>query len=290
MSTNEIKAVLASVMVLAIGWLPLAAASAEDAPILQAAQAAERQLKARVGLAVHDTGSDRTWHYRADERFPMASTAKTLICAALLQRGPVSMEEPVRIRQSDILPYAPVTQDIVGQTVSASELCAITMRTSDNTAANAVLSLLGGPQAITSFLRTVGDHITRLDRIEPDMNEGQPGDLRDTTTPEAMAQTTRALVLGSALDQESSKQLTDWLLSNEVGGPLLRAGVPVDWQIADRTGSGGFGTRGIVAIMWPPQRAPIVAVIYLTETEASIEERNAAIASIGQAIAVVMMR
>jgi beta-lactamase class A/beta-lactamase class A CARB-5 len=90
------------------------------------------------------------------------------------------------------------------------------------------------------------------------MNEGKPGDLRDTTTPEAMTQTIRELVLGAALDDKSSRQLTDWLLSNEVGDPLLRAGVPGDWKVADRTGNGGFGTRGIMAVIWPPQRTPVI--------------------------------
>jgi len=94
----------------------------------------------------------------------------------------------------------------------------------------------------------------------------------------------QSLLLGSALEEGQQQQLKEWLLSNEVGGPLLRAGIPDDWQIADKTGSGGFGTRGIVAVMWPPQRAPIVAAIYLTETTASLEQRNAAIAEIGRAM------
>lgn len=272
-------------MTATLGWMPLGVAAAADDPIFRAAQAAEVKLKGRLGLAVHDTGGGRSWLYRADERFPMVSTAKVLICGALLHQGQASLSTTVRIQQGDILSYAPTTKDLVGQEVSASQLCAITLRNSDNTAANGALRVAGGPGAVTSFLRAIGDQTTRLNRDEPSLNEGKPGDPRDTTTPQAMARTMQALVLGNALDAESRKQLTGWLIRNEVGGPLLRAGVPGDWQVADRTGSGGFGTRGIVAVMWPPKRAPIVAAIYLTETEASIDERNAVIASIGQAIA-----
>lgn len=261
-----------------------AAAQAQGDPILEAAQSAESRLQARVGVFVHDTGSGQNWRYRAEERFPMASTAKTLVCAALLRQGAAAMGTPVPIHQSDVLAYAPVTQERVGQAVPASELCAITMHTSDNTAVNGVLSVVGGPQAVTSFLRTIGDTATRLDRIEPALNEGTPGDPRDTTTPQAMAQTLTALVLGSALEEDARRRLTDWLLGNEVGGPLLRAGVPRDWKIADRTGAGGYGTRGVAAVMWPPGRAPIVAAVYLTATQAPMEARNAAIESIGRAI------
>ena len=127
--------------------------------------------------------------------------------------------------------------------------------------------------------------MTRLDRNEPSLNEATPGDLRDTTTPQAMVQTLQSLVLGDALKTSDRDRLTDWLRHNEVGGPLLRAGVPESWNVADRTGAAGYGTRGVVAVMWPPERAPLVAAVYITETKASMEARNAAIAAIGKVIA-----
>jgi beta-lactamase class A len=279
---NRIARIVAVVAMTACAWgRPALADDAIDASI----QAAESRLGARVGAAVLDTGSGRVWLHRADERFPMASTSKVLVCAALLKGGPALMGRQATILEGDLQSYSPVTKTLVGKQASASELCAITMRTSDNTAVNEVLEILGGPQAVTSFVRNTGDQITRLDRNEPTLNEGQPGDPRDTTTPRAMADTLRGLVLGSALDAQARDQLTDWLTSNEVGGPLLRAGIPADWGIADRTGAGGFGTRGVVAVMWPPGHAPVVAAIYVTQTEASMEERNAAISAVGKAIA-----
>ena len=262
----------------------LSVANAGDDAIINAARTAETALKARVGIAVLDTGSGQQWDYRADERFPMASTFKTLACAALLNGGPSKTNATVVIDEKDLQSYAPVTSKMVGQQASAADLCAITLRTSDNTASNKVIDVLGGPSAITAFVRSTGDDTTRLDRVEPDLNEGKPGDKRDTTTPRAMTQTMQRLLLGSALDPANQKQLTNWLIANEVGGPLLRAAIPTDWRIADRTGAGGFGTRGVVAMMWPPKKAPIVTAIYLTETAATMDQRNAAIADIGKAI------
>lgn len=269
-----------------LSWIAAATPSlaGEDA-IAGAAKAAEGALKARVGLYVVDTGSDRTWSYRAEERFPMASTSKALVCAALLKQGEAAMGKTAEIRESDLLDYAPVTKTMVGKEPRASELCSIALRTSDNTAINRVLDILGGPEAVTGFLAALGDRTTRLDRIEPDLNEATPGDPRDTTAPRAMAETLRKLALGSALEPKARDQLTAWLESNEVGGPLLRAGIPGTWRIADRTGAGGFGTRGVIAVMWPPERPPVVAAVYLTETKASMDARNAAIAGIGKAIA-----
>lgn len=282
MSAHRLKRL--AVTWILVGW-SVHAVGAQTHPVVQAAQEAEQSLQARIGLAVLDTADGQLWQYRADERFPMASTSKALICSALLARGPGAMKTAWLIKEEAVQSYAPTTENLIGQYVSAAQLCAITMRNSDNTAANGVLEMLGGPQAVTSFLRTIGDTVTRLDRNEPSLNEATPGDLRDTTTPQAMVQTLQSLVLGDAFKTSDRDRLTDWLRHNEVGGPLLRAGVPESWTVADRTGAAGYGTRGVVAVMWPPERAPLVAAVYITETKASMEARNAAIAAIGKVIA-----
>lgn len=277
---------VALALVLAASMPQIAAAA--DSPIVEAARLAETRLDGRVGVVVHDTAGGETVRYRADERFPMASTFKVLACGALLARadaGSEDLERQVTIDKADLVDHAPVTGERVGQAMSLGALCAATMRTSDNPAANKVLDALGGPQAVTRFARSLGDETTRLDRRETALNESTPGDLRDTTSPQAMAATLEKLVLGDGLAPELQKTLTGWLLANEVGGPLLRAGLPKDWRVGDRTGAGGHGTRGVVAVIWPPDRAPLVAVVYVTGTQASMADRNAAIADIGKAIA-----
>lgn len=255
--------------------------------IQDAARQAEVELDARVGLAIYDTGSGTRWLHNADERFPMTSTFKVLACGALLAHNDAGDDERnrlVTIAQSDLVTYSPVTEKWVDQEVSLDALCAATLRTSDNTAANKVLEALGGPDAVTAFLRAIGDKTTRLDRWETELNDSTPGDPRDTTTPAAMASSLHKLLLGDALSPSARETLTEWLMANEVGGPLLRAGLPDDWRIGDRTGAGGYGSRGVIAIVWPPERAPLIAAIYITQTEASMEQRNAAIAAIGKAL------
>lgn len=276
-------------MLLGASFIATALANAANAASIEdTARQIEDRLDARVGLAIHDTDSGKSWLHNGDARFPMASTFKALACGALLARvdaGEESLEQTVPIEKGDLVPYAPVTEGWVGQTVSLGALCAATLRTSDNAAANKVLQRLGGPAGVTAFMRAIGDETTRLDRWETDLNEGAPGDERDTTTPKAIAAALQRLILGNTLSETSRAQLTAWLEADEVGGPLLRAGIPRDWRIIDRTGAGGHGVRGVIAVMWPPKRAPIVAAIYITDTEASMDERNAAIAQLGEALA-----
>lgn len=257
-----------------------------DDPI-STVMALESGLGARIGLAVNDLQSGQRWEYRASERFPLSSTFKPLACAALLARvdqGLERLDRQVAFTAQDLVSYSPVTESrLEGMTLG--ELCAATITLSDNTAGNLVLAAIGGPAGLTAFLRMRGDPVTRLDRWETDLNEAIPGDPRDTTTPAAIAGLMEQLVLGTVLADESRDQLTTWLWGNAVGDDLLRAGIPGGWGIGDKTGAGGFGSRSIVAVLWPPARQPIVVAVYITDTEASFEERNAAIAQIGRAIA-----
>ena len=218
----------------------------------------------------------------------MSSTFKTLACAALLHRvdtGQANLARKVNVSESELVTYSPITEKHAdGEAMTLSDLCEATLTTSDNTAANLVLRELGGPEAVTSFARHLGDDVTRLDRWETELNEALPGDNRDTTTPNAMVRNLQTLLLDDALSEPSREQLRDWLEGNQVADGLFRAAVPEGWTVADRTGAGGFGSRSITAVIWPPERQPIIVALYLTQTEASFEERNAAIAEIGEAI------
>jgi len=257
--------------------------AAEDR-ILTAAKGIEAKLGMRVGFSVIDTGSGAVRSYRADERFAMASTFKALACAAALDAGAPVLDRKSKITKADLRPYSPVTEKRVGVSLSTRELCEITLRTSDNAAANLILKSLGGPGEVTEFLREIGDGTTRLDRYEPEVNEATPGDPRDTTTPQAMGETLYRLLLGDALAPEGRDQLEAWMTANAVADGLLRAKLPEGWQIADRSGAGGHGTRGVIALLRPTEGAPLVVAIYMDGRKHDLKTRDAAIAEIGGAI------
>jgi beta-lactamase class A len=181
---------------------------------------------------------------------------------------------------------SPITKDRAGgDGMTLAELCAAAMNYSDNTAGNLMLASLGGPAALTAFARGIGDPDTRLDRIEPVLNEAVPGDLRDTTTPAAMLKNLQRLVFGDVLSAPSKEQLTKWLIGNRTGDTRLRAGLPAGWQCGDKTGSGERGSTNDIGVLWPPQRAPLIVTIYLTDTSAPSDARNAPLADVGRAVA-----
>ncbi len=242
----------------------------------------------RLGVAVLDTGSGALAGHRLDERFPMCSTFKALTAAAILARvdaGKEQLSRRIRVEPKDILSYAPVSKRHVGAEMSVAELCEAMVTLSDNTAANILLASMGGPSAITEYARSLGDELTRLDRIEPDLNESTPGDPRDTTTPAAMAKNLKALATGTALSAGSRDQLIAWLVGCKTGDTKIRAGLPKSWRVGDKTGSGSHGSTNDVAVIWPEGRPPVIVAVYLTETAAPDDKRNAAHAAVGHAVA-----
>jgi beta-lactamase class A len=243
----------------------------------------------RLGVAVVDMGTGGRLEHRADERFPMCSTFKLLAAAAALKRvdeGAERLDRRIAYGPSDLLDYAPVAKAHVADgSMTLAEICAAAIDWSDNTAANLILEVIGGPAGFTQFVRSLGDSQTRLDRNEPGLNEATPGDERDTTTPRAMAQSMSQALLGDALSEASRRQLEGWLIDDKVGDKRLRAGLPSSWRIGDKTGTGDHGTANTIAIIRRPDRATIIAAVYYTESSAPIDARNAIHKEIGGLLA-----
>lgn len=250
--------------------------------------AIERAVGGRLGVAVIDTGSGHHYGYRSGERFAMCSTFKLLAAAAILVRvdqGRARLDHAVAIRRAVILPHSPVTERHVGAMMTLAQLCDAAVTQSDNAAANLLLREIGGPGGVTALARSLGDRSTRLDRWEPALNTALPGDARDTTTPAAMAETMRRLLLGDALSAASRAHLAAWLKGNRTGADRVRRDVPRDWIVGDKTGTGERGSTGDIAILWPPRRSPVLAAVYLTGSDAPLAKREAAIAAVGRVIA-----
>lgn len=212
----------------------------------------------------------------------MCSTFKLPLAAAVLHRVDDEKEQLERVisyAPSDLLEHAPVAKEHLAEGgMKVEALCDAAIRYSDNTAANLLLVTLGGPAGLTSYFASLGDKVSRLDRNEPELNDVPPGEVRDTTSPAAMLGTMQALLLGDALTSESRGKLEDWLTRNTTGGRLIRAGVPSDWRVGDKTGRGGDNSINDIAIIRPPDGGPILLCIYLTGSKAPVAEREAAIA------------
>jgi beta-lactamase class A len=224
--------------------------------------ALETRFGARLGVYARATGTGATVAHRADERFAFCSTFKMLAAAAVLQRRPLSeLDTVVTYTAADLMRSSFVTRDRVSTGMTLRQLCDAAVRYSDGTAGNLLLRDLGGPAQLTAFTRALGDGVTRMDRTEPDITTAVPGDERDTSSPRALAGDVERIVLGDALPADRRALLVDLLERNTTGDKRIRAGTPAGWTVADKTGTGSYGTVNDIAVVRPPGAAPLVVAL-----------------------------
>ncbi|WP_151480541.1 class A beta-lactamase [Streptomyces albicerus] len=247
----------------------------------------ERKFDARLGVYAIDTGTGREVAHRDGERFGYHSTFKALEAGAVLRKYSLNgMNKVIKYSSDDLVANSPITEKHVETGMTLSELCDAAVRYSDNTAANLLFDALGGPKGLESDLRKLGDKVTLMERIEPHLSDWVPGETRDTTTPRALAKDLRAYVLGDVLRKRERAQLTTWLKTNTTGNEVIRAGVPEGWVVGDKTGSGsGYGARNDIAVVWPPDSAPIVMAILTNRGKAEDVHDNKLIAEAASVVA-----
>ncbi|GAA5181215.1 class A beta-lactamase Bla1 [Rugosimonospora acidiphila] len=251
----------------------------------QTFQALESEYGARLGVWALDTGSNRTVAWRADERFAYASTFKALAAGVVLrQDSTAQLAQVIHYTNADLVDYSPITEQHVEDGMTVSAICDAAIRYSDNTAGNLLFRELGGPNALGADLKKIGDDTIHVDRVEPDLNDAVPGDVRDTSTPRAMGTDLKELAVGNVLPSDKRTLLDGWLKGDTVGGTLIRAGVPAGWTVGDKSGAGEYGTRNDIAVVWPPNRAPIVLAIMSTRTTRDATYDDALIANAAKAV------
>jgi beta-lactamase class A len=247
--------------------------ASSDSGLTKTLQELEKSYDGRIGAVGIDLGTGRTVGYRTDERFPFNSSFKVFACAAVLHLARTSepglMDEVVRWKpaaMAGLTGNSPETTEYTDTGMTPAQLCRAGITKSDGFAGNMLLEQIGGPRGLTDFFRDTGDRTSRLDRPEPWLTEWAPGETRDTTTPVAAARTFSEITTGDALHPRDRARLVGWLKASLTGANRIRAGLPKDWTVGDKTGTGGasnHGTANDLAIAWPPgSDAPIVLSVF----------------------------
>ncbi|WP_280846183.1 class A beta-lactamase [Streptomyces sp. SAI-119] len=255
-------------------------------------RALEERYDARLGVFAHHVPTRRSVRYRADERFPMCSVFKAVAAAAVLRdldRHGEVLARRIHYTEDDlVIPGSDRTAEHLAEGMTIAELAEVAITYSDNTAGNLLLRELGGPTAITRFARSLGDGVTRLDRWEPELNTAEPWRRTDTTSPYAIGRTYGRLVLGDALERRDRELLTHWLLSNTTSVNRFHAVLPKTWTIADKTGSGSYGTANDVGVVWTGDGDPIVLSVLSTMPEPDAVRDDALVADAAAVVAGVL--
>lgn len=239
----------------------------------------ENEFDAQLGIYAIDTETNRTVEYQPNERFAYSSTFKPFAAAILLEQNSIEdLEKVVTYTNDDLVTYSPVTEKHVDTGLTLLEINEAAIRKSDNTAGNLLLEAIGGPDKFEQALHDIGDDITQPERYETELNKFTPGNKRDTSTPRAMATNLKKVALSDFLPDDKRELLINWMTGNESGDPLIRAGAPEEWVVVDKSGAGTYGTRNDIAVVWPPNKEPIVIAIMSRHDTENAEYDDALIA------------
>lgn len=237
----------------------------------------------RLGVAAVNTGDNHRIEYRANDYFPMGCTSKVIGVAAILKKSMTDdqlLQKIIKYKRSDLTNWTPITENHLADGMTIAELCAAAITYSDNTAMNLLTKKLGGPAGLNAFARSINDKHFKLDHWWPDEALASPNSNEDATTPAAMEKSLRTLIFGDVLAKPQREMLITWLKNNVTGDARIRAGVPKDWIVGDKTGSGfNYGTTNDIAVIWPPKGDPIVVAMYYSNNDKNAPKRDDVIAS-----------
>ena len=245
----------------------------------------------RIGVAAVDLGSGQGVSVMGDQPFPLASTGKVAIVAAFLEgvdqgryhlsdRYPLMVPVPSRRLSTAVAPVRP------GAMLSAEQLIELAITRSDNHATDALLAAMGGPQVVTRWLRRVGVAGIRLDRdiatmVRDDgvVDPARSIDLRDSTTPQAMAVLLAGLYQGQWLSAQSREVLLGAMRRCVTGIHRMKALLPDEALIGHKTGTLS-NTSSDVGLIRTADGRTLAVAIYVTGQggKPGREQRIAAIA------------
>lgn len=260
-------------------------AQQSDVQLTQTMKQIESDWKGRIGIYVYDVKGDFTFGYRDKERFPLCSSFKAFLAAAIIAKSQAQLlhlDTLINFSDRDLEPWSPITTEYQKNGMTIGKLAQAALQYSDNAAANILLeNYIGGPKGLNNFMRSIGDNNFNLERYELEHNTAIPGDKRDTSTPKSMATSLGNLSFGHALNDTNRELFHDWLIGNTTGDNRIRAAADKDWIVGDKTGTCGvYGAANDIAVIWSGNFSPLVMAIYTHKTDPTAKHSDKVIAEI----------
>lgn len=242
----------------------------------------ESSFDGQIGVYAIDTNTNQIISYRGDQRFPFQSTMKLMGVAALLKYSENNknlLQEKIHYTKADLMSWSPITSQHLATGMTLESMAEAAISYSDNPAMNLIMKKFGGPNFVTTFAHSIGNKSFNVKHYEGNLNSDSKND-DDTSTPKDMAISVQKLMVGNTvLTSVQQKQLTIWMVNNTTGYKRIRAGVPLGFVVADKTGSGDYGIANDIGIVWSPKCKPIVLAIYTIRNKFDATRREDIIAS-----------
>jgi beta-lactamase class A len=279
-------------LILALSSFPAFAQNA----LQQQIQSIAANAHGKVSVACSLPGSTLSCDLNPRAHPPMQSVFKAPLALTMLHRieeGAFSLDQPIRFLPQDrILPtnYSPLQDKYPEASVDVPmrELLRLAVSLSDNTAADILLRIVGGPQAVDTYIRSLDISGFHLEDNEQTLHHDVTAQYRNWFEPASAVQFLRRISDASPLSPEHSQLLLDWMKTSAKSAPRLQGSLPPDTVVMHKSGTSdvdnglAHATNDIGLIVLPDGRRLAIAV-FLTDSTADETTRNAVIARIAKA-------
>jgi beta-lactamase class A len=252
--------------------------------------------KGKVGVAAEILETGQTVSLKSSERFPMQSVYKLPIAMAFMKQiddGKFILEQKIRVEKSDFVRpgmASPIRdRNPNGTELTAQEILKFTVSESDGTGSDVLFKLLGGGQAMSTYLTEIG--VTELAALNSEKEIGSDWETqyRNYSTPAAAVELLRALHLRKGLSESSQKLVLQLMFETTTGPKRLKGLLPPGTIVAHRTGTSG-SRNGITAatndigIIDLPNGNHLLIAVFVSDSPADLNLREETIAKIAKAV------
>ena len=278
----------------------------------------------KMGIGVIHLETDQRLYVNNNERYPLASTYKVPIAVQLLKRvekGELNLNDMIVVQPKDQHPGSGILSNLFvapGVQLSLRNQLELMMILSDNSATDICLNAAGGAKKVKSMLKKNKIRDMSIDRstisligdwlglkleggatsnkefmekynslpkeVVMEASEKFGKDLRDTATPQAMAELLQMIWSNKILKKESSELLVDIMSRCQTGEGRLKGLLPQGTYVAHKTGTIGATTNDVGIIRLPQNKGNVVVVAFVKDSDLSIPERERAIAHVARSI------
>jgi beta-lactamase class A len=248
-------------------------------------------------------------------KLPIAATVLSLV-----DDHKLSLTQSITLTRADLRGGRSIIAKVFQgelMTFTLDQLLTYAVSQSDNTAADALLKVVGGPAAVMKFLQARGVQGMRVDIDERGVaqifenvgtapaavaNETEAarmqrlrggyqaflGDARNRSTPAAAADLLKKLWRNELLSRGSTQQLLNLMFAHVLPN-RLRSGIPAGVRLADKSGTSDTVSGAIAAfndigiLVWPDGHSAIIAA-FLTASTATDAQRDELFANLAREV------
>jgi len=241
-----------------------------------------------VGVMAIHVESGKSAALDSTKKLVLQSVFKMALAVTVLkavEEKRISLDQKLLVTPDDVAPGSKYNTDLWRKPAerSVQELLELSISRSDNTSSDKLLKLIGGPNAVTAQMRSLGFQNIDVNSTTRELSTGNAKP--NLGSAEDFANLLLRIQKGEILQREASSLLIGFMERATTGLKRIRGDLPAGTIVADKTGSGeaNVATNDIGIITLPNGRGHVAIAVLINGSGVSIEAQEKVIAELARA-------